>query len=442
MAEVQTQLATMSLSAKPEECRRVNVEMPPTSITIPPAPTASRLISRLTGDTYSPVNQNGSFEFDRVIKSGYVQKRARKTKTWRTVYIVLRPSTLSIYKSDKEEKLRHKLHLSDLTAVAMLKDPKNKRLNVFGLFSPSKNYHLQASTLKDAQEWVDLIRKGARIEEEEEEMFLASPAVRRSNTFLISSPPPQQTDPRGASAALDRLASSSPEPLEPPPRTFGTRHGRRHSQLESSGMSGTELASHSDFSDCDVQRVQGASFESLGVHSPPATSPGLNKSAAAAMSTLNAQGGQPVPSTSQMSGINIEQDPDRIIWQGWMSFLRSKGGVKQWKKSWAVLRPRNFKLYKDDSESSVLFIAYLSSIVNVVDIDPMSRTKKHCLQIITDEKSYKFCAQDEEALVQCLGAFKSLLAKRRELEAKAVATATTTAAPGPPPPEIRTPAPA
>lgn len=28
----------------------------------------------------SPVNQNGSFEFDRVLKSGYVQKRTQKTK--------------------------------------------------------------------------------------------------------------------------------------------------------------------------------------------------------------------------------------------------------------------------------------------------------------------------------------------------------------------------
>jgi len=31
-------------------------------------------------DTFSPVNQNGSFEFDRVIKSGQVLKRTRKTK--------------------------------------------------------------------------------------------------------------------------------------------------------------------------------------------------------------------------------------------------------------------------------------------------------------------------------------------------------------------------
>lgn len=31
-------------------------------------------------NVHSPVNQNGSFEFDRVIKSGTVLKRTRKTK--------------------------------------------------------------------------------------------------------------------------------------------------------------------------------------------------------------------------------------------------------------------------------------------------------------------------------------------------------------------------
>ena len=31
-------------------------------------------------DAASPVNQNGSFEFDRVIKAGLVQKRTQKTK--------------------------------------------------------------------------------------------------------------------------------------------------------------------------------------------------------------------------------------------------------------------------------------------------------------------------------------------------------------------------
>jgi len=36
--------------------------------------------AHLVLDTFSPVNQNGSFEFDRVIKSAQVLKRTKKTK--------------------------------------------------------------------------------------------------------------------------------------------------------------------------------------------------------------------------------------------------------------------------------------------------------------------------------------------------------------------------
>lgn len=58
----------------------LGVDIASSSIAMPPRITATRLTSRLALDTYSPVNQNGSFEFDRVIKSGYVQKRTQKTK--------------------------------------------------------------------------------------------------------------------------------------------------------------------------------------------------------------------------------------------------------------------------------------------------------------------------------------------------------------------------
>ncbi len=334
-------------------------------------------------------------------------------QTWRTIYLVLRPNSLSTYKSDKEEKLRRKIYLSDLTAVTLLKDPKKKRPNVFGLFSPSKNYHFQAPTPKDAQEWVELIRQDARIEEEEEEMFLASPAVRQPSFFhgaQVGSP-----ESNLPAASPDHFLSSSPEPPEPPTRSFRNSYGRRQSQIDSSGLSGAELASHSDFSDSDVHRIPGASFESLAAPRP-STSP---RPPRPSLGALNG---------NRLSGTHWDADPDRVIWQGWMWFHRSKGGVRQWKKTWAVLRPRNLICYKDEAESSVLFVLYLGSIVNVVETDPISRTKKHCLQIITDEKSHRFCTHDEEALVQCLGAFKSLLAKRRELEARAGPSTATPAA--------------
>lgn len=329
---------------------------------------------------------------------------------------MLRPNTLSIYKSDKEDKLRHKIYLSDLTAVTLLKDPKHKRQNVFGLFSPSRNFHFQASSATEAHAWVDLIRKDARIEEEEEEMFLASPVVHRQSYIGGMTTTIKSQDPAHITKEREQLLSSSPEPLDPPASQFVPPTARRPSNnLESSGLSGNELASHSDFSDNDIQRLQGASIESLAVQ-PPLESGNIS-TAHPIIGNRNA---------SQASCIHVEHDPDRVVWQGWLWFLKSKGGVRQWKDSWAVLRPRNLILYKDESEYTAQFIVHLSSIVNVVDIDPVSRTKIHCLQIITEEKSYRFCAHDEESLLQCLGAFKSLLAKRRELEARAAALGNST----------------
>ncbi|KAI1143617.1 PH-domain-containing protein [Hypoxylon sp. FL0543] len=386
----------------------------PSAMAAPASSAVNRLRNQLGLTVSSPVNQNGSFEFDRVLKSGYVQKRTQKTKAWKSVYLVLRPSALSIYKTDKENKLRHKIYTSELSAVTLLKDPKNKRHNLFGLFSPARNYHFEAPSSKDAQEWVDLIRKDARIEEEEEEMFLASTIARRQTFAPVGA---SQNGSGAARSPLDneRPLSSSPEPADPRSSRSAPSTGRRLSHHDYSGLSGNEMASHSDISDNEGQRAHGASIESLTARSP-ATSGTQLESGSNDRPMLGNR------NASQLSGLNLENDPDRIVWQGWLWFLHSKRGVKQWKNRWAVLRPRNLILYKDASEYKASFILSLSVIVNAVDIDPISKTKQHCFQVITDEKTYRFCAHDEETLVHCLGAFKSILSKRRELEARAAAS--------------------
>ncbi|KAI1640257.1 PH domain-containing protein [Biscogniauxia mediterranea] len=368
----------------------------------------------------SPVTQNGSFEFDRVIKSGYVQKRTQKTKTWKSVFLVLRPNALSIYKSDKESKLRHKLYLSDLSAVTLLKDPKQKRQNLFGLFSPARNFHFEAPTAADAQEWIDLIRKEARIEEEEEEMFLASPVVRRQSFAPASMLKNGAERARNIIQASNRMLSSSPEPIDRPVSNALSSSVRRLSHHDYSGLSGNELASQSDLSDVEGQRAHGPSTESCRTPSGSASATDANAKDRPMLGNRNA---------SQLSGLNLEHDPDRVVWQGWLWYLKGKRGVKQWKNCWAVLRPRNLILYKDESEYTASFILALSTVVNVVDIDPISKTKLHCLQVITDERVYRFCAHDEETLVHCLGAFKSLLSKRKELEARAAASGNVAPAP-------------
>lgn len=319
--------------------------------------------------------------------------------------------------------MRHQLYLSDLTAVAFLKDPKHKRQNVFGLFSPSRNFHFEAPTAQEAEAWVGLIRQEARIEEEEEEMFLASPAARRNTPGGLTA---VSSANRMGRHPEEMAFSSSPEPVGAMPSSFaGSRTRRRSSYMESSGLSGNELASHSDFSDNEgMQRLPGTSFESLALQT---STPEVRSGPAITATHLNKESLQ--RSSSRVEPHHLEQDPDRVIWQGWLYFLRAKGGVKQWKHLWGVLRPRNLILYKNESEYTAHRIISLSAIVNVVDIDPMSKSKTSCLQIITEEKSYRFATHDEESLVQCIGAFKSLLAKRKELETRAAVSAASGSAP-------------
>lgn len=52
---------------------------PPSALSIPRSVNGQRS-AHWNLDTFSPVNQNGSFEFDRVLKNGEVYKRTRKTK--------------------------------------------------------------------------------------------------------------------------------------------------------------------------------------------------------------------------------------------------------------------------------------------------------------------------------------------------------------------------
>lgn len=367
--------------------------------------------SRLPLDTApAPVHQTGCFEVDRVIKSGFVQKRGQKTKKWKSVYLVLRPNGISIYKDDKETKLRQHLYTSDLSAVAFLKDPKHKRHNLFGLFSPSRNYHFQASTAQDAQEWVDAIRRTARLDEEEEELYLGSPVV-----HTVASPGAPDSYRQPAYAAF----SSSPENMGsnfdstvPKSMAPGGNNHRFSYTLDSSGLSGNEMLSYSDFSDNDGPRRQGGtSYESLAAQSPPELhTPG------AAPQKLNPLGQRPETggrSASHVSAVTAEQESERVVWQGALWMHRSKGGVRQWKHMWGVLRARQLVLYKDESEYAAQSIIEVADVVSVVEMDPVSRSKTNCLQIITEEKTYRFCAPDEESLVQFLGAFKSLLARRR-----------------------------
>ncbi|KAH7384111.1 hypothetical protein DE146DRAFT_769805, partial [Phaeosphaeria sp. MPI-PUGE-AT-0046c] len=327
----------------------------------------------------SPVSQDGCFVFDRIIKAGNV--------SWKPMHLVLRPNCLSIYKDKDETKLRHQINLSEITAVARQRDSKKKMDHVFGIFSPARNYHLGASSDKEAQQWVDLIRAEARIDEDEGDMTVMSPTGNKTFSGFDRSK-------RGLITSNIASSSSEAEPRPSSSMAPDTMHSARRPS-QALNYSGNERGSVSDFDFSDTG----------GLH--------------ASTTSLPQKVAQQKPNLSQQSNIGAIPVEDRVVCHGWLYVLKSKGGVRQWKKMWLVLRPKGLVFYKSDEEYSATHIIPFNSIIDAVDIDSVSRSKQYCMQVIAEEKNFRFCAPDENSLAKWLGAFKSLV-RRKEAEQKRI----------------------
>ncbi|KAL8689352.1 MAG: hypothetical protein Q9224_004657 [Gallowayella concinna] len=382
---------------------RSNSKLPPPLTTLQPLNEARS--GHLNLDTFSPVNQNGSFEFDRVLKSALVYKRTKNTKQWKKFYLVLRPNLLSAYKSPSEDRLHKQISLSDLNAVAHVRDRKGRREHLFGLYTPARNYHFQAMDEKDANAWVQLIRQEARLDEEEDSYrYHGSPTKVNATQDL-------QADSNSNLLEQDRFASSSPEPLDLRGRFSTTREGikipgARRLSTYNLDYSGDDLGAYSDWSDAPQQSY---------AQTPPGSFVQRKIRPASGLASIAAS---PLPqgtarSASHSSGLNV-QDDVRVVWHGYLLILKSKGGVRQWKKLWAVLRPKNIAFYKNEEEYAAQLIIPLSNIVDAVEIDPVSKSKSHCMQIIAEDKNFRFSVENEDLLAKWLGALNSQLARRRE----------------------------
>ena len=81
MAEVITPVQ-QTFTTAPESLKLVaeTILPPPIQNIVTTHPTSATRNSSLNFNTMSPVNQKGHFEFDRVLKTGYVMKQRRKRK--------------------------------------------------------------------------------------------------------------------------------------------------------------------------------------------------------------------------------------------------------------------------------------------------------------------------------------------------------------------------
>ena len=194
---------------------------------------------------------------------------------------------------------------------------------------------------------MELIRREARIDEEEEELVYGSPIDEHNPYQNLTHPIPSSDD--HEHWEQERVGSSSPEPSDPP-RTSTTRDGIRipvigKPYVHEMDYSGNDHGSFSDFSDTAPSRLYGLSSSQSRQKMRVASN--TNTSAPPSNSTMP---NRPdiKRNASEVSGFHADQDHDRVIMHGYLLCLKSKGAVRQWKKLWVVLRPKNLAFYKNE----------------------------------------------------------------------------------------------
>lgn len=244
---------------------------------------------------------------------------------------MLRADRLSCYKDQKEYKIHRQIYLSDVTAVTVLKDPKQKHPPfAFGVFTNSKNFHFRSESEEETKDWTEKIW-AAVAQEVPGDMMLSSPIAAAG----IASPPLQGHAP-GMSVSASKRA-----------KVFGAgvgNGGRVSSQTLD--YSGPDVGSVSSLSDAArVSQLSLAQHHDAGFLSGGETTDSKTTSV------------DPPRIARNGSGYSSTEQLPRVIWHGYLYCLKSKGGVKQWKRYWIVVRNINIGFYKNE-EVSLIRVAH------------------------------------------------------------------------------------
>ncbi|KAH3679822.1 hypothetical protein WICMUC_000722 [Wickerhamomyces mucosus] len=109
------------------------------------------------------------------------------------------------------------------------------------------------------------------------------------------------------------------------------------------------------------------------------------------------------------------ENPEHIIDRGYLYRLKKR--YNKWKKYYILLTNRYlyfFKSIKDYENNKICKSIDLDKIIDTVELDPLSRTRLHCMLIITPLKRIRFCAESEEDLTKWLVLLKTIIKIRRE----------------------------
>lgn len=327
-----------------------------------------------------------------ILVSTYLLKR-NKSHNWQKKWFVLRRNQLSYYKDSKEYKASKVIPIADILSFSQIPD---NHSNHFIVVTNERIYHLRALDSKDFAKWTGSLEMILKMNEEEEEEFVGSNHLFRprkiSDNLVIKNS--KDID------FMEELNHDTQQQLN-----FSGTDDNFTSGLSDGGSGSIPTNLNQSTSSFQNQFPTPIPEEKPAVFSSPPPPP-----------TSNNDPNQEDPSVLVYNSLSSDS-PEHIIDQGYL--LRLKKVYNQWKRYYIILTNKFLYFYKNhkDFESHKVYKKInLDDLIDVVELDPLSKSKTYCMLLITPMKRIRFCAENEEELTRWLVLLKTIVKTRKKKE--------------------------
>lgn len=311
-----------------------------------------------------------------ILISSYLLKR-NKSHNWQKKWFVLRRNQLSYYKDSKEYKASKVIPIGDILSFTKIPDNHSHH---FIIVTNERIYHLRALDSSDFTKWREQLEMILKINEIEQKQLVESDNFFRPRKI-------------SENLVIKDAKSESVDDL--------------NHEIQNLNFSGTDDNFTSGLSD------GGGGSGSLGITNHSTQSfhhnqlpPPIPEGEEAELSFTQDQ-------ENYYNSLSPES-PEHLIDKGYL--LRLKKRYNQWKRYYIMLTNKFLYFYKTikDYESGKAYKKInLDDLIDVVELDPLSKSKVYCMLIITPMKRIRFCASNEEELTKWLVLLKTIVKTRK-----------------------------
>ncbi|CCE88999.1 Piso0_001795 [Millerozyma farinosa CBS 7064] len=296
--------------------------------------------------TTDPVGEN------KVLISSYLSKRSKKTRQWRHVWVVLRNCQLSYYKNEKEHKA---LKVFSIDSILSFSEVKDRASNHFAIYTNNRVLHFRAANRPLFDKWISALEELDCRRQVEMGLIQPADSTAKGNNGITS----EET---------------------------GGETAQSSSNEEDTGYdTSTHLpnGAHVMGNSTDECAEQGA----VGVHN---TTEGTDLH-------------------HNCTADDDDDDDEFVVQQGHLQKLKKRYSI--WQKYYVVMTNKSvsfFKHQEDVRKFKVVSSLPANDIIDVIELDPLSKSKKWCFLLITPTKRKRFCASSEADMLAWLSALKFL----------------------------------